>query len=168
MPTRNKPTGNKQGGVGLVEVLLALAVLLFTAMAAGRLQSIGMHSARVSGFHLALDQLSNEMIEILRVNADDAEAGLLNFDLIPDGDTDAEGGDTAGTDDQTTADDDADGDTPVTDQRLLQWNNRVGESIPTAGGSVNCAVSFCDIAIGWKEEIDGSLHWQYYRTRTQL
>lgn len=132
-----------QQGVGVIEVMIALALIMFTAMAVGNMQTSSIVSARVSSIHFSLDILSSEMLETLRAQPDDAESGLLNFD-----------GATTTTEDIPPA--------------VSSWNSRIEEAIPTGLGSISCAAGFCDVSISWIERIDGSTHRQFYRTRTPL
>lgn len=149
----------EQKGLGLVEVMIALFILLLAAMASARIQSMGMLSAQMSSFHLSLNHLSSEMLETLRANPDAANAGVFNFDLIPEDTTTDTDGDTDG---------DTDDDSVDIDARMLEWNTRVGDAIPLGAGTVSCAAGICDVVISWMEEIDGSYHRQFYRTRTRI
>lgn len=135
-----------QHGMGLVEVMIALALLLLTAMAVGNLQTSSMVSAQISSDHFSLDHLSSEMLETLRSQAVAAEAGDFQFD---------------GAADQTAS-------TGSVPDEVTSWNRRIVEAIPSGIGSINCAAGFCDVAISWTEEIDGSNYRQFYRTRTPL
>jgi prepilin-type N-terminal cleavage/methylation domain-containing protein len=152
-----------QQGMGLVEVMISLVILLVAALATARMQSTGMISAQYSSFHLSLDHLSSEMLETLRAHSDDAEAGVFNFDMVPAeaGDNNTEGagaGTTTGT-----------GGGGVTiDARMQAWNTRITQVFPDGAGRVNCAGGFCDVVISWIEEIDGNYHRQFYNTRTSL
>lgn len=134
---------HSEHGIGLVEVMIALAILLLTALATGTLQSTGLISARASSDHFAIDHLSNEILETLRSHPIDAEAGLL--DLDPSSIT-ATG----------------------THVEVSSWNQRIVDALPSGEGEISCVAGFCDVTISWMEEIDGTNHRQFYTTRTPL
>lgn len=133
----------QQQGIGLIEVMVALGLVLLTAMAIGNLQITGMHSARTSSVHFALDQLSSEMLETLRSQSVDAQAGLFEFDgsVQPAGTVLAE---------------------------VSSWNSRLEDAIPTGVGAISCSSGFCDVSISWLEEVDETRQRLVYRTRTPL
>jgi hypothetical protein len=51
---------------------------------------------------------------------------------------------------------------------VILWNQRIADSIPTGEGGISCVAGFCDVSISWIEEIDGTNHRQFFRTRTPL
>ncbi|MFK7992623.1 MAG: prepilin-type N-terminal cleavage/methylation domain-containing protein [Granulosicoccus sp.] len=132
-----------QQGIGLIEVMIALALILIAALAVGHMQTSSVLSARASSMHFSLDNLSNEMLETLRAQASDAESGVFEFDGSV----------------ETTE--------PVNGE-VSSWNTRVLEAIPTGIGTISCTDGFCDVSISWVEEIDGSNYRQFYRVRTPL
>jgi len=138
-----------QQGVGLIEVMIALVLIVLTSMAVGNLQVSSMVSAKASSEHFALDQLSSEMLETLRAQKSDARSGLFDFDGAAQiADSPAE---------------------PVTVMpAVASWNSRLKAAIPTGIGSISCESNFCSVSISWLEEIDGSMHRQSYQTRTPL
>ena len=132
-------------GAGLLEVMIALAILMFAAFATSDAQVVALTGARMAGVHFALDRFSEEMVETLRahpVNALDDE-----FDHTVDG------APTAGTPGGTLAAD---------------WRARVAAAIPGAGTEITCDDGFCRLLIVWKEELDGELKLQRFRTGTPL
>lgn len=152
-----------QQGLGLVEVMISLVILLIAALATARMQSTGMISAQYSSFHLSLDHLSSEMLETLRAHSDDAEAGVFNFDMVP-----ADAGGTNNADAGTGATTGTGGGGTTMDARMQAWNTRITQIFPDGAGRVNCVGGFCDVVISWVEEIDGNYHRQFYNTRTSL
>ena len=134
---------HSEHGIGLIEVMIALVILLFSALAASSLQTNGLIGARASSKHFAIDHLSNDILEILRSHADEAEAGLLNLET-------------------------SDGTSTATHAEVIAWNQRIADSIPTGEGGISCVARICDVSISWFEEIDGTRHRQFYRNRTPL
>lgn len=133
----------RQQGVGIIEVMLSLAILLFAAMAMSQLQTSSVVSAQASSVHFSIDHLSSEMLDILRANSTDAAAGSYNFDGSDSSSVPANAG-------------------------AVEWNTRVSETIPTGYGIVACTTDVCDVSISWIEEVDGTDHRQLFRTRTPL
>ena len=134
---------HSEQGIGLIEVMIALAILLLTALATGSLQTSGLISAQASSVHFAIDHMSSEILETLKSHPVEAEAGFFDLDL-------------------------SDGASNGTHAELLSWNQRIADSIPTGEGGISCVAGFCDVSISWIEEIDGTRHRQFYRTRTPL
>ncbi len=133
----------REKGVGLIEVMVALVVLMVAAGAIVNMQSNSLVSAHSSGIHFSIDRLSSEMIEFLRSNSSDAAAGLLDL-------SDSESTDSS------------------SDNEVTNWNDRVAELLPSGEGQISCTPEFCDVTVSWMEEIDGSNHRQFYNTRTRI
>lgn len=138
-----KTRAQLESGIGLVEVMIALAIILFTALSVGSLQTSGMLGARMSSVHFSLNHLSSEMLETLRAHRVDAGSGLFDFDGASS---------TAGS----------------ANSVVSSWNDRIAMAIPTGEGSVVCASDVCEVFITWVEEIDGSNHRQRFRAMTPL
>lgn len=134
---------NLQQGVGIVEVMIALVLIMISAMAVGNMLATSMASAQVSSVHFSVDSLSNQMLATLRSQSVDAQSGSFDFD---------------GATDETEA----------VFPEVSSWNDRIKKSIPQGIGSISCDSSSCDVAISWYENIDGASHRQVYRTRTPL
>ena len=142
-------------GVGLVEVLVALAILMFAVLATSEVQVAALVGARDAGFHFALDRLSDEMVETLRAHPADALGGEFDHAVgaAPE----------AGTPGAALATD---------------WQGRVAEAIPGAGTGIDCTNQscgvddctdrFCEVEIEWSENIDGTVRRQRFRTGTPL
>jgi Tfp pilus assembly protein PilV len=129
--------------VGLVEVMIALSILLLSALAVSSLQTVGLLSATSSSVHFSIDHLSSEILETLRLRSVEANDGLLNLD---------------------SDEEDLSGVHP----EVLSWLQRIEESIPTGEGSISCGSNVCDVSISWVEEIDGSRNRLFFRSSTPL
>lgn len=134
---------NREAGIGLVEVMIALAILLLTAFAVSSLQTSSLTSAQASSVHFSIDHLSNEILETLRLHSAQAQSGVLDLDP-----TDVDAVDIH--------------------PEVSNWNARIVESIPTGEGTISCGAGLCDVSISWVEEIDGSRHRMFFRTSTPL
>ncbi len=134
---------HSEQGIGLIEVLIALAILLLTALATGSLQTSGLISAQASSVHFSIDHMSSEILETLRSHPIEAEAGLFDLDTSGSAPSGAHA-------------------------EVILWNQRIADSIPTGEGGISCVAGFCDVSISWIEEIDGTNHRQFFRTRTPL
>ena len=139
----------RQQGISLIEVILALAILVFTALSVSTLQSTQMINALRSGDHFSLDYLSNNILDTLRSNKAAATNGSFNFD----------------------AEDNADFTSASTDsaQAIAKtWNDQIADSLPSGLGAIQCTSTSCNVTISWLAEIDGQAKRQYFRTSTPL
>lgn len=133
----------REKGVGLIEVMIALVVLMVAAGAIVNMQSNSLVSAHSSGIHFSIDRLSSEMIEIIRSNSSDAAEGLLNF--------------------STSA-----SSASSSNDQVIYWNDKVVEFLPSGEAEISCTTEVCDVTVSWLEEIDGSYRRQFYNTRTNI
>lgn len=130
-------------GVGLLEVIIALALIMMSAIAVSNMLVVSIASTRASSVHFAIDNFSNEMLETLRAQSNDAQSGSFDFD---------------GTDEAMSS----------ILPEVSSWINRIANTIPGGAGSISCSSGFCDVEISWIENVDGGSHRQVYRTRTPL
>jgi len=127
-----------EAGVGLVEVMVALTILLLAALAVGNAQMSSLVAARASAIHFSIDRLGSDIIEVLRSQAADAAVGALD---LPSSEVHAE---------------------------VRIWSDRIAAILPSGEGRIDCDTLSCGVSISWMEEIDGTFHRQFYRTRTPL
>lgn len=132
-----------QQGVGILEVIIALALIMMSAIAVSNMLGVSIASTRASSVHFAIDSFSNEMLETLRAQSNDAQSGSFDFD---------------GSDEAMVS----------ILPEVSSWINRIAKAIPEGAGSISCDSGFCDVEISWIENVDGGLHRQVYRTRTPL
>ena len=150
---------DKQRGIGLVEVLVALAILLFAVFSVSAIQSTGLIDARRTANHFSLDYLSNNMVDMLRSNAVAAKAGEFNFD--------AQSASESASESDTESDTESDNAAP-SHADAVAWEKNVENSLPGGLGAIDCSTDSCDVVISWMADLDGSVLRQYYRTRTPL
>ena len=139
----------KEKGVGLIEVLLALAILLFTALSVSTVQSTQMINTIRSSDHFSLDALSNNMLDTLRTWRSAAAAGSFNYDA------------EAGTEFSSDTTDSA-------QSIAVDWNDQIVQSLPSGLGAIQCTPDICNVTISWSAEIDGEYKRQYFRASTPL
>ena len=135
-------------GVGLIEVMIALAIVTFVAVASSNVHVVALSGMHAASFHFALDELSVEMIETLRAHRTEARAGDFDHAL-----------ETAGPDPDTAT---------GTDALVAAWRARVSDAVADGDTSIECDADACRVAIAWHEEIDGTRRQQFFRTGTPL
>jgi len=131
--------------VGLVEVMVALAILLFGSLVIAHMQIGTLAGLQVSAFHLAVDRLSNEMIETLRTHTLAAADGQFDH----------------------AADNEASTQSRI-DRLTASWRERVASAMPQGQSEIDCDAELCEVRISWREVIDGRTHRQLYRARAPL
>ena len=131
-----------QSGVGLVEVMIALAMMMFTALGISTLQSKALVSMNISNVHFHINEHSSDMLELLRANRAEAKAGQYDSTF---------GG--VVTVDATTH--------PVM-QQIAQWKDQISEQLPDGAGQIACDTTRCQVSIRWKEFIDDAYEDQFY------
>lgn len=135
----DKPDFSSEKGVGLVEVVIALLIIMVAALGIANLQTSSLIAAQASSVHFTLDQLSSEMLETLRANSGDASAGSL--DLSSEGSS---------------------------SDLVEAWGERVSEQLHSGSATITCSSDDCEINISWIEEIDGTDRTRTFLTRTPL
>jgi len=129
-------------GVGIIEVMAALSVLMFAALAISNMQTNSAVSMIISKSHFTINETTGDMLEILRSNAEDARTGSYNsvFDDPPDSTSTAN---------------------PV-DNNIARWKQQVIDELPKGAGQIDCSPVKCTVSVRWSEYIDGSEEYQYF------
>lgn len=132
----------KQHGVGLIEVMIALAVMMFAALAISNVQTSAFISMKITDTHFSVNELSQDMLEILRANKTDAKTGdyNLNFDSTIELDPTAN---------------------PVLIS-IAAWKKDIQDELPDGAGQIVCDDSRCQVSLRWKENVDGTYTDQFY------
>lgn len=133
----------REDGVGLIEAMVALAVVMFAALAISTVQSRSLVSMTISDTHFSVNDYAADMLEILRANRSVSVTGDYNVDF------DA----TIEVDENTT---------PVS-RNIAAWKSRVGNELPEGAAQINCDTDRCLVSIRWKENLDGSYTDQFFR-----
>ena len=131
-----------QQGVGLIEVMMALAIMMFGALVTSSVQTNAMISMSITDTHFVVNEQSQDMLEILRANKTGAKAGdyNLSFDSVIDPDSTVN---------------------PVL-LNMAQWLNSIQTELDEGAGQIECDSNRCTVSIRWKENIDGTRADQFY------
>lgn len=129
-------------GVGLIEVMIALAVMMFAALAISNVQTNSFISMKMSNTHFNVNDQANDMLDILRANSSTAKSGNYNLEF-----------------DSTV---DVDVDTHPVLRSIAGWKNHISIELPEGAGQIDCDVDQCRVSIRWKENVDGSYDDQFY------
>lgn len=131
----------RQRGMGLVEAMIAVSIVMFVALASSNAHVTAVTGVHRASFHFALDGLSNEMLETLRARRIEARAGAFDH---------------------------AAGDAPDAAPAASAWRARVTDTLPRARTAIDCVDAFCRLTIDWPEEIDGTVRRQYFNSGTPV
>lgn len=132
---RNVPGAAGQGGVSLIEVLVALFVLAFGMLGIAGMQTMAMKANQSASERSAAVISANSIAERMRSNQDAARAGSYNLALA-EGACTAPGG---------------------TDQVSVDLQNWIGELTSNIGagacGAINCAgtPTTCRVTVRWDD-----------------
>lgn len=132
-----------QRGVGIVEVMIALVVLMFSALSISNLQTRSLVSMQISESHFTINERSREMLEVLRANAVDARSGVYNLEF----------------DDTLTVPDPVE--SPV-EYTVYQWKQSISEELRNGAGRIGCDAVKCTVSLRWIEYIDGLPAQQFF------
>ena len=133
----------KQTGIGVIEVMIALAVIMFAALVIASVQSNALISVRITKTHFGVNEQAQEMLEMLRANKMEAQAGNYNVEF------------------DTTIDTDSDSNPVLVN--IAAWKDQVEIQLPDGAGQIDCDITRCEVSIRWRENVDGSDTNQFYR-----
>ena len=138
----------KQNGIGLIEVMLAMLIFAFTALAAGNMQTVSLGSANIANIHDDANSFAYEILEILKADRENATAETYNIaydETVP-----------AGTS------------SPEVQALVSDWRNRIAGNLPDGTGSILCDDTSCQVSVQWRQySITGS-NTQTYSMKTAL
>ncbi len=137
------PVNFHERGVGIIEVMVALAVLMFAALSISNLQTSSLVSMEISESHFTVNQQTRDMLEVLRTNVAEARNGIYNLDYDDVLDTTS----TAAS--------------PVL-HTIARWKQTIGDELPGGAGKIECMTDKCTVSVRWNEYIDGSTAPQYF------
>ena len=63
---------HRQTGIGLIEVMLAMLIFAFTALAVGNMQTVSLGSANIANIHDDANSFAFEILEVLKADRDNA------------------------------------------------------------------------------------------------
>lgn len=138
----------RQSGIGLIEVLIALFILAFGALAISNMHTDSLIGLKVSSNHLQVNSISNEIAEQLKAVSGDANDGLYNTGF----------GDAA-----------ADAGLPVEVAALINsWKQLTAQSLPAGQLNIQCAADLCSLSLQWRESITDGQNTQTYNVRVPI
>jgi type IV pilus modification protein PilV len=139
---------NRQLGVGLLEVMIALFILAFGALAIGNVQISALTSVNVSTSHFAVSKLTDEIAEHLKSDPVEAGAGGYNTPFT----------ETA-----------ANASVPVQRANLINnWKSSVSSALPSGATQITCVTATCTISLRWSESVVSGVTEQFYNLRIPL
>ena len=148
VPTGNMQCGNKQSGVGLIEVMIALFILAFGALAIGNVQMSALFSVQVSSSHYAINNIAEGIAEHLKADPFQASTGIYNTVYT----------ETAGTNAM-----------PVTVRNFVS-NSKVAAATELKDGElqIDCTTTECTVSLRWSDFSIAGQALQFYNLRVPL
>jgi len=137
-----------QGGVGLIEVLIALFILAIGALAIANLQTASNVAMQNSADYFKLNELSFSVIEQLK--ADSVNAGLGDYNT---------------TYAETTAKTTAPADVSI---KVNAWKNTAAYILPLGEMQIDCAATECLVSLRWHETAHSGTNEQVYNIRSPI
>lgn len=137
-----------QSGVGLIEVMLAVFLLAFGALAAGRVNTVALTSARTAEVHSSVSNLGHEILEILKADPESAANGGYNVQFLQQTPTNAP--------------------SDLVNNLVAEWKARVGSELPDGTGSIDCDITACTVSLSWREHLIPGQDRMSYNLRTSL
>ncbi len=135
-----------QAGVGLIEVMIALFVLAFGALAIANLQTSALVATHHSSSHFALNSIGSEILEHLKADAAEAAAGSYNTDYA-----------------QLAVDASA-----PRAAEINRWKSRVASALGAGATRINCSATNCAVSLRWDEQIGSGSGQQFYNVNVPL
>lgn len=137
-----------QQGLGLVEVLTAIFILAFGALAIVNLQTTSAIGFTTSADHFKINELSQVIIEQLRTDSVRAAAGDYDTNY-----EDAGASPSASTEIQ---------------QKVAAWKATMSRSTPLGETSIQCTVTECNVGLKWYETSFEGEFDQVFNVRTPI
>lgn len=139
---------HKQSGVSLIEVLVAMFILAFGALAIVNLHTASAIAIGHSADHFRISELSQGIVEQLKADSSRAAAGDYNTGF-------AEATAKPGSSDGVT-------------KKINSWKTTVARSIPRGETSIQCDADECDVVLRWHEVSHDGVADQTFNVKTPL
>lgn len=142
-------TGSEsQNGIGLIEVILAMLIFAFAALAAGNMQTVSMSTANIANIHNNANNFAHEMLEAVKADRENAKAQYYNIGF---------------TDPNPVM-------TGTSDPRELvaDWRSRIANQLPDGVGEINCNNDSCQVSIQWRQYSITGTGTKAYSMKTSL
>lgn len=141
-------TRHIQQGVGLIEVMIALFILAFGALAIGNMQASALHAVSISTSHFDVNSISEEILEHLKADPTQAGSGAYNT---------------------TFAETAAAAAVPTERATIINgWKGRVAKALPDGATEVTCITTECTVSLRWRESVTSGSTQQLYRLKVPL
>ena len=138
----------RQSGVTLIEVMIALFILVFGALAIANMQVSAMSSAKIASSHFAVSNIADEVVEQLK--ADYTEAGTGGYNT-------------------SFADTSAAATVPAQRAAIINgWKSATAAAMPDGVIQITCITTECTVSLRWRENVTGGVTQQLYNLRTPL
>jgi len=141
-------SNNKQSGVTLIEVTVAMLILTFGALAIVNLQTASAIAIGSSADHFKINELSQVIAEQLKADSGRAAAGDYNTEY-----------------EQTGA---PPGAAPEVAQRINSWKQSIARAIPLGEARIECTSTECAVGLRWHENSHDGTNSQSFNTNTPL
>ncbi len=138
----------RQSGVGLVEVLFAIVIFAFGALAIGNTNILSLTSIRTAEVHGNVNNIAHEMLEILKADSASAIDGLYNigFDQAAPNGTGAN----------------------IPTNLVSEWRTRLQSELPDGTGMIDCDTNSCTVSLRWRERVIPGQDTITYNVRASL
>jgi len=137
-----------QAGVGLIEVMIALFILAFGALAIANMQASTLSALKISTAHFSLTSLGTEIVEHLKADQVEAGRGTYNTDYL-----------------QLTADNSL---STAHAELINGWKTRVRNNLTSGATKIDCASTTCTVSLRWSERSSNGSTQQFYNLNVPL
>lgn len=134
-----------QQGVGLIDAMIALAVLVFSMAATGSLLTDSLVAMEITSIHLDIDSFAEEMSGIIHADTAAAKSGAFNVLFGAS--------DPVGT---------------WADGLIADWRQRVNDTLRQGDSQIVCTTESCVIQLQWVEYVDGAAETQLYQLNAPI
>ncbi len=143
-----KHASSRQTGVSLIEVLVAMFILSFGALAIVNLQTNSILAVYTSAGHFKVNELSQVIVEQLIADSIRAAEGQYNTDFSEE---------VA----PSTA-------SPDIAEKINMWKASMSQTTSYGETSIDCNASECLIALKWRENTQDGTEEQVYNLKTPI
>jgi len=135
----------QQRGIGLVDAMIALAILIFSLSVTANLLTDTLVGMRITRTHLDLDFFVDEVTGIVSSNSADAGAGFFNVLFNA-----------------------ANPATPASASLIADWRDRVKNTLQEGESQITCTSLTCLIELRWTEYVDGAKESQTFQLKMPI
>lgn len=144
----SRPSRQQQKGVGLIEVMVAMFILAFGALAIVNLQTASAVAVQGSADHFKINELGLVIAEQVKIDTERASNGAYNTVFADE---------TA----PTNAPDDI-------EAIINEWKATMARSTPNGETQIDCDDEVCDISLRWNGNVQSDDNSQVFNIRTPI